>query len=62
MVVPPVQAEPGAQGTITGVASIHSYPAVQDGIRVESTVAYVPAAQYEPAGHRSNLAVVGVTL
>lgn len=62
LTVPPVQADPGAQGTITGVPSGHSYPAEQLGIVPESTVANVPAAQNLPTGQMTVFAVVGVTL
>lgn len=47
---------------MTGVASGHSYPAVHAGMVPEATVAKVPAAQYDPAGHRTYMAVVGVTV
>jgi len=60
--VPPVQADPGAQGTITGVPSGHSNPAEQLGIVPESTVANVPAAQNLPAGQMTIFAVAGVAL
>jgi hypothetical protein len=57
-----VQADPGAQGTITGVPTGHSYPAEQLGIVPESTVANVPAAQNLPTGQMIVFAVVGVKL